>query len=115
MGVIVEFYAVPAGSDDLADMLATPQSLVGSLSVNSHAMDEFFAALSKTVLVGLVGDGSDVARSQIFLRQGLLSLLTDVGPWAGSGSEMLEDAHIAFDDAIKEVLWAPSDLLIVVT
>ncbi|MDG6401548.1 hypothetical protein QCD79_16225 [Pseudomonas quasicaspiana] len=108
MGVIVEFYAVPAGSDDLADMLGTPQSLVGSLSVNSHAMDEFFAALSKTVLVGLVGDGSDVARSQIFLRQGLLSLLTDVGPWAGSGSEMLEDAHIAFDDAIKEVLWAPA-------
>jgi len=107
MGMIVEFLALPTKDAEAAGVL------VGSLSVNSLAVADFFNAIAPTELAPLIGDGADAVR-QLRLpltRQG--ALIVQIQPWAHSASELLRQAFEAVETAVDEVQWRQEDLLIV--
>ena len=115
MGIIVEMFAVaPESADEFTAESLLPL-LVGSLSVNSHAVGELFDAMRTTDLVGLLGDGSDPHRSVTFAYHELPGLIAQIAPWANGSSELLVDAQIALEDAIAECEWLKRSLLITAT
>lgn len=119
MGVIFEFYAVPAGQEPNplsveVDEVVARSHFVGSFSVNSRSVGEFFDALSRTVLAGLIGDGSDTSRALTIPSAQFAALLAQVSAWSNAPSQVLIDAQIAIEDAVEEVTFRQQDLLVMV-
>ncbi|EKT4480460.1 hypothetical protein QEM02_000519 [Pseudomonas putida] len=120
MGVIFEFYAVPAdvALDSLsaqAHEVGAPFNFLKSFSVNSHSIAELFDALSGTDLAGLMGDGSDASRAVRVPSARFAGLLAQTAAWASSPSQLLLDAQIAVEDAVEEAGFRQQDLWVVVT
>lgn len=115
MGIIVELFAGAPESADVVTAESPLPLLVGSLSVNSHAVGELFDAMRTTDLVGLLGDGSDPHRSVTFACHEVPGLRAQIAPWANGSLELLVDAQIALEDAIAECEWLKRSLLITAT
>ncbi|MFT0182804.1 hypothetical protein ACMSIO_20505 [Pseudomonas benzopyrenica] len=119
MGVIFEFYAVPAGPElnplsVEADEVVARSHFVESFSVNSHSVGELFDALSCTDLAGLIGNGSDTSRALTVPSAQLAALLAQVSAWSNSPLQVLIDAQIVVADAVEEVRFRQQDLLVMV-
>lgn len=106
MGMIVEFLALPAEDAEAAGVL------IGSLSVNSLAVAEFFNAIALTDLAPLIGDGADMVRQLRLPLARQVALMVQIQPWAHSTSELLRQAFDVVEMAVDEVQWRQEELLI---
>jgi hypothetical protein len=113
MGAIVEFYSSQRREDIAKSFGRGSPPLVGSISINSHMIEAMLAALSGTDLKGLVGDGSDAARSLFVPLSDLTKLKAQIAALSQHADELLCEIFEAIEDAIDEAVWAKRGLLIV--
>lgn len=110
MGMIVEFLATPATSNDDAEAI---DILVGSFSVNSLAVAEFFNAIASTELAPLISDGTDTLREVRLPLSLQAALMVQIQSWANSPSDVLRQAFDAVEAAVDEMQWRQEELLVV--
>lgn len=108
MGMIIEFHALPVAAAEDEEGTGV---LIGSLSINSLAVAEFFTAIASTELAPLIGDGADESRQ---LRLSLVrqaALMAQIQTWAYSASELLQQAFEAVEEVVDELQWRRGELV----
>jgi len=119
MGIIIEFFAVPATplpldtDEQRMELIQTLGKPIGTISVNSNAVAAAFALLLQTDLAGLAGDGADSRRTVFVSASRYLALTAQVAAWAVSASDPLRlDLAFAITEAITDAQWSGDDLAV---
>lgn len=118
MGVVVEFWSVPAewratAPDAVAGMeeLRRVGRLVGDCSVNSDAVEEIFGALQGTALSMLLPSLSIESPGILFPATELENILSLLRPAPHPPADII--VH-AMEDALEEAIWRETALAVVI-